>query len=59
MGFEFDFVANSQENPEKVLPPDFNLLGINGNKARVKYGGYLVYLLQQEDSGWKISGIEK
>jgi tetratricopeptide (TPR) repeat protein len=59
MGFEFDFVTNSQENPEKVLPPDFKLLGINGNKARVKYAGYLVYLLQQEEGGWKISGIEK
>lgn len=59
MGFEFDFVTNSQENPEKVLPPDFKLLGINGNKARVKYAGYLVYLLQQEEKGWKITGIEK
>jgi hypothetical protein len=57
-GFEFDFITNSQEYPEKVLPSDFKLIEIKGQKAKVKYADYLVYLLQLEESGWKITGIE-
>ncbi len=58
MGFEFDFVTNSQEKPEKVLASDFKLLEIKGTKARVNYGGYLAYLLQLEEGKWKITGID-
>jgi tetratricopeptide (TPR) repeat protein len=58
MGFEFDFITNSQENPEKINASDFKLIEITETKAKVNYAGYLVYLLQMEGKEWKITGIE-
>jgi len=58
IGFEFDFITNSQEKPEKINTSDFKLVEIKGNKAKVNYAGYLVYLLQLEGNEWKITGIE-
>lgn len=57
-GFEFDFITNSQENPEKIQPSDFKLIEISGTNAKVSYMEYLVYSLVFEDSGWKIEGVE-